>query len=81
MNIPLSKSRAVSGKILFARNCALAFAQGKLSIKTPDLMHTGEIDGWSYLVMTRLAGQASREVWASVGQRDRLEIVSRLGWQ
>jgi len=58
---------------------ALEFAQGKLSIKTPDLMHTGEIDGWSYLVMTRLPGQASREVWASVGQRNRLEIVSRLG--
>ena len=58
---------------------ALAFAQGKLSIKTPALMHTGEIDGWSYLVMTRLPGQASREVWASVGRRDRLEIVSRLG--
>jgi len=58
---------------------ALAFAQGKLSIKTPDLMHTGEIDGWSYLVMTRLAGQASREVWARVGPCDRLEIVSRLG--
>jgi hygromycin-B 7''-O-kinase len=68
----------------FRENClreteALAFAQGKLSIKTPDLMHTGKIDRWSYLVMTRLPGQASREVWASVGQRDRLEIVSRLG--
>ena len=58
---------------------ALAFGQGKLSINTPDLIHTGEIDGWSYLVMTRLAGQASREVWTSVGQRDRLEIASRLG--
>lgn len=58
---------------------ALDFAQGKLSIKTPDLMHTGDVDGWSYLVMRQLAGQASREVWASVGRRDRFEIVSRLG--
>jgi len=58
---------------------ALDFSQGKLSIKTPELMTTGEIEGWSYLVMTQLAGYASREVWASVGRRDRLEIISRLG--
>jgi hygromycin-B 7''-O-kinase len=58
---------------------ALEFAHGKLSINTPEVLHTGEIEGWSYLVMTQLAGHASREVWASVGARDRLEIVSRLG--
>jgi hygromycin-B 7''-O-kinase len=58
---------------------ALEFAQGRLSIKTPELRYTGEIDGWSYLVMTQLPGHASREVWASVERRDRLEIVSHLG--
>ena len=58
---------------------ALDFAQGKLSIRTPDLLHTGEIEGWPYLVMTQLAGHASRAVWASVGRRDRLEVISRLG--
>ena len=58
---------------------ALDFAQGKLGIRTPELLHTGEIDGWPYLVMTQLAGHASRAVWANVGRQDRLEIVSRLG--
>jgi hygromycin-B 7''-O-kinase len=58
---------------------ALEFAQGKLSINTPVLMHTGEIEGWSYLVMTQLGGHASREVWASVEWHDRLEIVTHLG--
>ncbi len=58
---------------------ALKFAQGKLGIRTPELIHAGEIEGWSYLVMTQLAGQASREVWAQTGRRDRLEIISRLG--
>jgi hygromycin-B 7''-O-kinase len=58
---------------------ALKFAQGKLSIRTPELIHTGEIEGWSYLVMTQLAGHASREVWAETGRRDRFEIISRLG--
>ncbi len=58
---------------------ALEYAQGKLSIKTPELVHTGGVDGWSYLVMTQLAGHASREVWATIGRHDRLEIISRLG--
>jgi len=58
---------------------ALEFAEGKLGISTPELIHTGEIEGWSYLVMTQLAGHASREAWAQVGRRDRFEIISRLG--
>lgn len=58
---------------------ALAFAQGKLTIRTPDLLHTGELEGWPYLVMTQLAGQASRSVWGNIERRDRLEIISSLG--
>ncbi|HVF51712.1 MAG TPA: aminoglycoside 3'-phosphotransferase/choline kinase family protein [Pyrinomonadaceae bacterium] len=58
---------------------ALEFARGKLRIKTPELLHAGEIEGWPYLLMTRLEGHASREVWAGVGARDRLEIASHLG--
>jgi hygromycin-B 7''-O-kinase len=58
---------------------ALAFTHGKLAIKTPELRYTGEIEGWSYLVMTQLTGRASREVWESIPWRDRLEIAARLG--
>ena len=58
---------------------ALEFAESRLSISTPRLMHKGEIEGWPYLVMTQLAGHESREVWASVERRDRFEIVSHLG--
>jgi hygromycin-B 7''-O-kinase len=58
---------------------ALRFTHGKLGIETPELICTGEIEGWSYLVMTQLAGRASRAVWESIGQRDRLEIVTHLG--
>jgi hygromycin-B 7''-O-kinase len=58
---------------------ALEFTQGKIGIETPELVCTGEIEGWPYLVMTRLAGRASREVWESIGFSDRLEIVTRLG--
>ncbi len=59
---------------------ALEFAAtAKLSVETPEVLHTGELEGWSYLVIRQLPGEASRETWARVGQRDRLEIISLLG--
>ncbi len=58
---------------------ALEFAHGKSGIETPEIVHTGELEGWPYLVMTRLAGIPMREVWSSIETRERLEIVSRLG--
>jgi hygromycin-B 7''-O-kinase len=58
---------------------ALDFAQGKLGIKTPELVQAGDIEGWSYLVMTQLGGHASRDVWTSMERRDRREIISHLG--
>src|SRR5262249_9079930 len=58
---------------------SLEFANGKLGIETPATLHAGEIEGWSYLIMTRLAGFPAREVWSEVVERERIEIVSRLG--
>ena len=58
---------------------ALQFAQGKLSTKTPEIVHTGEIENWSYLVMTQINGHASREVWESINVRNKVEIISHLG--
>jgi hygromycin-B 7''-O-kinase len=58
---------------------ALEFARGKLCIETPEILCAGELEGWSYLVMTRLAGFPAREVWPEIEMRGRIEIVSRLG--
>jgi len=58
---------------------ALEFTQGKLGIETPELVFIGDIEGWHYLIMTQLRGRASREVWESIGMRDRLGIVTHLG--
>ena len=58
---------------------ALEFAHGKLCIEMPEVLYAGELEGWSYLVMTRLAGFAARAVWPEIEMRERLEIVSRLG--
>src|SRR4030095_1900016 len=58
---------------------ALEFADGKLGVEIPAILQAGEIEGWSYLVMTRLVGDPAREVWSEVEERERIEIVSRLG--
>jgi hygromycin-B 7''-O-kinase len=58
---------------------ALTFAQGRSLIKTPILIGSGEIDGWSYLVTTQLVGSPLHDSWDSVAERDQFEIVSKLG--
>lgn len=59
---------------------ALEFAQAaKLSVKTPEVVQAGELEGWPYLLMTHLAGVPMREVWPQMSAPNRLEIVSRLG--
>lgn len=59
---------------------ALGFARtAGISIETPEVIHTGELEGWPYVVMTYLSGLPMREVWAEMKERERLEIVSRLG--
>ncbi|MDQ3472482.1 MAG: aminoglycoside phosphotransferase family protein [Acidobacteriota bacterium] len=58
---------------------ALEFTHGKLGIETPELLLVGDIEGWQYLIMTKLRVHASREVWESIHLPDRLEIMTRLG--
>jgi hygromycin-B 7''-O-kinase len=58
---------------------ALEFAHGRLGIETPAIVQSGEIEGVAYIVMTRLEGVTMRDVWASIGTQERIEIVSRLG--
>lgn len=58
---------------------ALEFAAGKLGIETPAILYTGELEGWSYLVTTQLAGFPAREAWPEIELRERIEIVSCLG--
>jgi hygromycin-B 7''-O-kinase len=58
---------------------SLEFAHGKLSVATPEVVHTGELDGWPYLVMTHLPGIPMRDVWTEIEDGERMVIVSRLG--
>ena len=65
----------------YARERAsLSFAAGsRLGVATPEVLHEGEVEGWPYLVMSRLAGRLLREVWPALGGEERIGIVSRLG--
>jgi hygromycin-B 7''-O-kinase len=58
---------------------ALEFADGKLGIETPRILYAGELEGWSYLVLTQLAGFQAREAWPEIESHERFKIVSRLG--
>lgn len=58
---------------------ALELAGGKLGVETPSILYAGELEGWSYLVMTQLAGTPASRAWSEIGPGGRVEIVTRLG--
>jgi len=57
----------------------LEFADSKMSIATPHIVATGEIEGWSYIVMTQLSGAQMRDVWREMEEKEQIEIVTHLG--
>ncbi|GAC1350879.1 MAG: aminoglycoside 3'-phosphotransferase/choline kinase family protein [Ktedonobacteraceae bacterium] len=52
---------------------------GKLSITTPEIYAHGILDGWPYLVMSRVPGVYLSEVWDTLEQENQLRIVTELG--
>jgi hygromycin-B 7''-O-kinase len=59
---------------------ALEFtAAASLSIETPQVRRSGELEGWKYLVVTQLSGLPMKEVWPELVAAEQLEIVSQLG--
>jgi len=57
----------------------LALVQGRLPVASPELVTAGEIEGWSYLVMTRLPGQPLSEVRGQIDRTDFLAIAREVG--
>ncbi|MDT4968502.1 MAG: hygromycin-B 7-O-kinase [Acidobacteriota bacterium] len=59
---------------------ALEFAAtASLSIETPQVRHSGELEGWKYLVMTQLSGLPMKEVWPELASSEQLDMASQLG--
>lgn len=55
------------------------FVYGKLGIATPEIRGYGELEGWPYLVMSRLQGTYLSDVWETMEYRNQLDIVTELG--
>lgn len=50
-----------------------------LSVERPTLIAKGEINGWLYIVMTKLSGICLAKVWSSLTQQERLPIIKQVG--
>jgi len=58
---------------------ALKHLQGKLSVKTPALEYEGEINGWPYIIMTKLEGTLLETLWETMNHENKLVILCELG--
>ncbi|WP_030433614.1 aminoglycoside phosphotransferase family protein [Allokutzneria albata] len=52
---------------------------GALPIPTPEVVATGELEGWGYLLMTRLHGRNLGEVWPELSGTERDGLAEQLG--
>jgi len=57
----------------------LAHLQGKLPFATPGVVSAGEVDGWRYVVMERIAGAPLDTVWRSLSPTDRVRVAADVG--
>ncbi len=58
---------------------ALAHFAGRLSLPTPQLLGTGQRDGWPYLVISRLAGVPLVRAWPALTEPQRLLALRDVG--
>jgi hygromycin-B 7''-O-kinase len=58
---------------------AMTRAHGRLPVRTPGVVATGELDGWRYLVSERLPGRSARELLPTLTTRERIDLAAALG--
>ncbi|MDP3611814.1 MAG: aminoglycoside 3'-phosphotransferase/choline kinase family protein, partial [Rubrivivax sp.] len=58
---------------------ALAHLGGRLQVPTPELLASGERDGWPFLVMTQLAGEPLTAVWPTLDEGQKCKLLESLG--
>jgi hygromycin-B 7''-O-kinase len=52
---------------------------GRIGIPTPRVLAVGDLDGWRYLLMSRLPGVSLVQAWPSLSPRQREERMADLG--
>ena len=58
---------------------ALVAVDGRLPFPTPELIASGTLDGWSYVLMSRLHGRLLVEAWTELTEADRDRLAEELG--
>ena len=59
---------------------ALAVLHGALApVVTPELLHVGELDGWPYLVITRLEGVSLEDAWRQAAAAEQVQLLGQIG--
>ena len=58
---------------------ALTFVAQRLPVVTPELITTGELEGWAYLVQRRVPGDLLRSRWADLSPPTQLDLVRQQG--
>lgn len=67
-----------AGEIAVER-AGLAHVAGRLSVPTPEVTAEGELEGWPYLVLTRVAGVPLARAWGALDARARERAARRAG--
>lgn len=57
----------------------LAFLTGKLPVATPEVRHFGDMDGWPYLIMSRVPGTPMLDVWDRIPATQKQRLCRETG--
>lgn len=57
----------------------LARVRGRLPVATPTLLAAGALDGWPYVLMSRVDGVALAEVWPTLAAPERRALAAEIG--
>lgn len=58
--------------------CLTALA-GRLPVPTPEVLASGEIDGWCWVRFTRLQGEELADAWPTLTNEQRLAVCTQVG--
>ncbi len=48
-------------------------------VQTPEVVAEGEMEGWPYLIVTKLEGVPAASVWRGIAPRERVAVAAQLG--
>ncbi|WP_437710413.1 aminoglycoside 3'-phosphotransferase/choline kinase family protein [Sorangium sp. So ce448] len=62
-----------------AERLSLGRFHGNVPVATPELLWQAELEGWPYLVISRLPGRTLEEAWPAMSGAERAEALARVG--